>query len=326
MVDGEGVDGRGAPFGSAYGAGRPCGSERRAPGHGPVPPEAGRCAPAASDGGRVVCDACPHACSLAEGQRGRCRARVARGGRVVCEGYGRLTALALDPVEKKPLARWRSGSNVLSVGGYGCNLACPFCQNADIACAGPKEARWREVSPEALVDLALRARPRNVGIAYTYNEPLVCHEFVRDAGRLAHEAGLANVLVSNGMASEGVVKELLPLIDAANIDLKGFSQEFYDLVGGDFDAVRRTIEALAACPTCHLEVTTLVVPGLNDDHAAIDAAAAWLASLDPSIPYHLTRFFPCHRMTDRPPTPPATLRRLADVARRHLDDVLVGNC
>ncbi|WP_080797286.1 AmmeMemoRadiSam system radical SAM enzyme [Arabiibacter massiliensis] len=275
---------------------------------------------------RAVCGACPHACSLADGQRGLCRARVARGGRVVDENYGRVTALALDPVEKKPLARWRSGSNVLSVGSYGCNLRCPFCQNADIACAGPDDVRWREASPEALVDLALKTGPDNVGIAFTYNEPLVGWEYVRDAGRLAHEAGLANVLVSNGMVNEGPLAEVAPLVDAANIDLKGFDQGFYDVVDGDFAAVKRAIETLAALPSCHLEVTTLVIPGLNDDAETIDAAAAWLASLDPSIPYHLTRFFPCHRMADRPPTPVETLRKLAAVARRHLDDVLLGNC
>lgn len=275
---------------------------------------------------RAVCEVCPHACALLEGQRGLCRARVARNGRVIDENYGRVTALALDPVEKKPLARWKSGLNVLSVGSYGCNLRCPFCQNADIACAGPDEVRWRKVEPEALVDLALKTGQNNVGLAFTYNEPLVGFEFVRDTAQRAHEVGLANVLVSNGMVNEGPLAELVPLIDAANIDLKGFSQDFYDVVGGNFAAVKRTIETLAACPTCHLEVTTLVIPGLNDNPATIDAAARWLASLDPGIPYHLTRFFPGHRMADRPPTPVATLRELAQIAREHLDEVLLGNC
>ena len=278
-------------------------------------------------GERVVCGVCPHACSLAEGQRGRCRARVARGGAVVDENYGRVTSLALDPMEKKPLARFMPGTYVASVGSYGCNLRCPFCQNADIACAGPDDVPWRDVAPAALVDAALRERVRGcVGVAYTYTEPLVGYEYVRDAGRLAHEAGLVNVVVSNGMVNEGPLAELLGVVDAANIDLKGFSQGCYDLVGGDFEAVKRAIATLAAHPGCHLEVTTLVIPGLNDDPQEIDAAAAWLASLDPSIPYHLTRFFPCHHRTERPPTPVATLYKLADVARRHLDDVLLGNC
>lgn len=273
---------------------------------------------------RTVCHVCPHACALVEGQRGLCRARIARAGRVVDENYGRVTSLTLDPIEKKPLARFMPGSLILSTGSYGCNLRCPFCQNAALACAGSEDVSWREVSPEALVGLAVRSRG-NVGVAYTYNEPLVGYEFVRDTGRLVHEARLVNVLVSNGMVNEAPLAELVPLIDAANIDLKGFSQAFYDVVGGDFTAVRRTIETLAACPTCHLEVTTLVIPGLNDDEETVEAAARWLASLDPSIPYHLTRFFPCHQMQDRSPTPAATLRRLADVAHYHLDDVLLGN-
>ena len=277
--------------------------------------------------GRAVCHLCPHACTPADGKRGFCRARIARAGEVVDENYGRVTSLALDPVEKKPLARWRSGSLVLSVGSYGCNLRCPFCQNASIACAGPDDVPWREMMPVDVANLAAETRPRgNVGVAYTYNEPLVGFEFVRDTARLVRERGLANVLVSNGMVNEGPLAEVLPLIDAANIDLKGFSQEFYDVVGGNFSAVKRTIEAMAASPSCHLEVTTLVIPGLNDNAETIDAAAAWIASLDPSITYHLTRFFPCHHLQDRPPTPMVVLHELAAVARRHLPDVLLGNC
>lgn len=140
-----------------------------------------------------------------------------------------------------------------------------------------------------------------------------------------HAAGLANVLVSNGVANAWVIERLAPLIDAANIDLKGFNQAFYDQVGGSYEAVRATIERLAAQPGCHLEVTTLVIPGLNDDARQVEAAARWLASLDAGITYHLTRFFPAHRMTDRAPTPLATLRRLWEAARRHLDDVVLGN-
>ncbi|MEA5020302.1 MAG: AmmeMemoRadiSam system radical SAM enzyme [Gordonibacter sp.] len=275
----------------------------------------------------TVCGVCPHACLLTEGKRGFCGARRAHGGQIVDENYGRVTSLALDPIEKKPLARFRSGSLVLSVGSYGCNLRCPFCQNASIACAGPGEVPWRTMAPEEVVRLAEEAMPRgNVGIAYTYNEPLIGYEFVLDTARLARTRGLVNVLVSNGMVNPGPLSELVPYIDAANIDLKGFTQEFYDEVAGSLATVKRTIETLAASPTCHLEVTTLVIPGLNDDAYTIDAAAAWLASLDRSIPYHLTRFFPCYRMQDRPPTPVTKLRTLAVVARRHLDDVLLGNC
>lgn len=275
----------------------------------------------------AVCDICPHACRLREGQHGRCKARVARGGRVVDENYGRITSIALDPIEKKPLARFRPGSQILSVGSYGCNLSCPFCQNASIAAVGADASSWRDVTPEEFVAEAVRARARgNVGIAFTYNEPLVSFEYVRDTARLAHEAGLVNVLVTNGMVNPGPLAELLPLVDAANVDLKGFSQDFYDFVGGDFETVRATIQAMAARETCHVEVTTLIVPGMNDSEKEIDALSAWLASLDPEIPYHVSRFFPCHRLTDRGPTPVRTVYRLADVARRHLRHVYTGNC
>lgn len=277
--------------------------------------------------GRAVCRICPHRCSLAEGAVGRCRARVARDGVVVSLNYGLATSRALDPIEKKPLARFHPGSTVLSVGSFGCNLSCPFCQNASIAQAGEHEVRWRRIEPGELVEQALRLADRGcIGIAYTYNEPLVGFEFVRDCARLAHEAGLLNVVVSNGMICDEPLEELVPLIDAANIDLKGFSQDFYDLVGGEYLTVRRTIERLAAAPSCHLEVTTLVIPGLNDDVGQIADAARWLASLHPAITYHLTRFFPQHLMADRPPTPISTLREAADAARRYLRDVRLGNC
>ena len=276
---------------------------------------------------RAVCPICPHACALAEGQTGLCRARVAEGGQVVDANYGRITSLALDPIEKKPLARFRPGSKVLSVGSYGCNLRCPFCQNASIACAGERDVPWREIAPAELVDAAASlVTEGNIGLAFTYNEPLVGLEFVRGTARLAHERGLVNVLVSNGYVNDGPLHEVAPFIDAANIDLKGFTQSFYDLVGGDLATVKHTIEVLAATPSCHLEVTTLVIPGLNDSDQEIAEAAQWLASLDPSTPYHLTRFFPCHRLTDRPATPPETVHHLANVARRYLKHVYVGNC
>ena len=182
------------------------------------------------------------------------------------------------------------------------------------------------MSPAEIVETALGLSARRcIGIAYTYNEPLINWEFLRDTGRMAHEEGLVNVLVSNGMAAERVVREIAPLIDAANIDLKCFTDEGYRSLGGDLTTVKRAIELLAETMTCHLEVTTLVVPGLSDDEAQIEKMALWLASLDPSIPYHLTRFFPQHRMTDVAPTPRTTLEHLKTIAERHLETVLLGN-
>ena len=183
------------------------------------------------------------------------------------------------------------------------------------------------MTPIVLADLAQRlARERgNLGVAYTYNEPLVGWEFVRDCAKEVHARGLFNVIVSNGMAEASVVEELAPLVDAANIDLKGPSQDFYDWVGGDFKTVCRAIEILHAAG-CHVEVTTLVVPGRNDKEADIDAIASFLAAISPDMPLHVTRFFPRFRLLDVPSTPVATVRRLADVARARLRRVLVGNC
>lgn len=294
--------------------------------HGAVPASASsKAAPDAA----VTCDTCSRCCRLAPGQLGFCRARRNVDGAVVAENYGRVTSLAIDPIEKKPLARFHPGSTVLSVGSYGCNMRCPFCQNHEIAQAGEGDVPWREVPPEELVALAEAARardPRMIGIAYTYNEPLVGWEYVRDCARLAHERGLVNVLVSNGCAEPGALDALAGLVDAANIDLKAFDADAYRRLGGDFTAVRAAIERLAADPACHLEITTLIVPGMNDDAPLMDAEAAWLASLPGDITLHVTRFFPRWHMVDAAPTPVADVYALAEVARRHLAHVYTGNC
>ena len=274
----------------------------------------------------AVCGTCPRHCRLADGVLGFCRARKAAGGRVVAANYGRITSLALDPIEKKPIAFFHPGENVLSVGGYGCNLRCPFCQNDSISQRGEDDVEWRKTTPGELADLALRVKRErgNLGLAYTYNEPLVGWEFVRDCAREVRARGMMNVLVSNGCAEAAVVEELAPLVDAANIDLKGPSQEYYDWLGGDFAAVCRTIGTLYAAG-CHVEVTTLVVPGRNDREEDIDAIAEFVESVSADIPLHVTRFFPRFRMLDAEPTPPADVRRLAAVARRRLRHVLTGN-
>lgn len=275
----------------------------------------------------ATCRICPHFCKLQDGKVGFCHARQAMNGEVIDQNYARVTSLALDPIEKKPLARFMPGAKILSVGSYGCNLRCGFCQNASIACAGCNDIAWREIQPADLVQIAIDAKPHgNIGIAYTYNEPLVGYEYVLDCSRAARENNLVNVLVTNGMINPAPLAELIPLIDAANIDLKGFSQKFYDMVDGDFECVKATIKSFAQSPNCHVEVTTLIIPGLNDNEGQIDAAARWLASLDGEIVYHITRFFPCHNFIDRAPTPVDDVYRLARVARRHLNHVYEGNC
>jgi pyruvate formate lyase activating enzyme len=271
-----------------------------------------------------TCTLCFHHCQLDEGQTGFCRARAGRGDKIVPLNYGHLTSLALDPIEKKPLRRFHPGSQILSVGSFGCNLRCPFCQNASIAQVG-SEAPTRNATPEELANLARVLVPRgNIGVAYTYNEPLVGYEYVRDCAERIHQAGLLNVLVSNGTIEEKSWRELLPLIDAANIDLKGFSDSWYRSLSGDLATVKRNI-AIAA-EHCHVEVTTLIIPGSNDSPAEMQAEAKWLAAINPDIPLHISRFFPRHHMSDHPPTPVDTIYHLADIAREHLRYVYTGNC
>ena len=274
---------------------------------------------------KTRCELCFHHCELDEGQAGLCRGRGCRDGRIVPLNYGKLTSLALDPIEKKPLRRFRPGSLVLSVGSFGCNLRCPFCQNHEISMAGDGKIQTVELSPEQLAAKAAEFVPQgNIGVAYTYNEPLIGYEYVRDCAALVRERGLVNVLVTNGTVEEVPWRELLPFIDAANIDLKGFTASWYGQLGGDLDTVKRSI-ALAA-ERCHVEVTTLLVPGENDSVEEVIELARWLAGVDPNIPLHISRFFPRYRMVDRPPTPVERVYRLADEARAYLTYVYTGNC
>ncbi|MCR5066673.1 MAG: AmmeMemoRadiSam system radical SAM enzyme [Erysipelotrichaceae bacterium] len=271
------------------------------------------------------CKVCWRHCCPPEGKYGICGARKTVNGEVVCDNYGRLTSIALDPIEKKPLQHFHPGSMILSVGSYGCSLHCPFCQNHDISMPD-RDIRYREVSPEELADLADQLKDRgNIGVAYTYNEPLISYEYVRDCGRLIHERGMYNVLVSNGMASLEVLEEIRPYIDAMNIDLKSFKEDCYrDVLGGDLNMVRSFIAE--AVKSAHVEITTLIIPGINDSEEEIRQMASWIASLDKGIPYHLSRFFPAYRMTDRPPTPVKTVYRLAEISGEYLDNVYTGNC
>ena len=245
----------------------------------------------------VQCGVCMHGCLLREGQTGRCRARVCRNGQVVAGNYGKITSLALDPIEKKPLNRFYPGSYILSVGSYGCNLSCRFCQNYEIAQADEGQVPWREVSPEELCAYALAMRRRgNIGLAFTYNEPLVSWEYVRDC--------------------------------AMNIDLKSFRPETYrSYMGGDLETVKAFISH--AADWCHLELTTLIVPGMNDSEEEMREIASWICSLrggkGKEIPLHISRFFPRYRMRDRGPTPVGRIYRLAEIAGEYLDHIYPGN-
>ena len=287
--------------------------------------------------GMAVCPVCFRQCRLAEGQTGPCGARIGRGGSVRPVFYGRLSSLALDPIEKKPLALFHPGSMILSAGSLGCNLHCPFCQNHEIAQA-EKDGRFgvptEQVAPEKLVETAEYLRGRgNIGIAFTYNEPLVGYEYVRDTAKLAHEKGLLCVLVTNGTAARPVLDELIPYIDAMNIDLKGFTDRYYQYVlqgnrGMVMDFIRE------AARHCHVELTTLIVPGMNDSREEMLALSGWIAGLQDvhggkpgrEIPLHISRFFPRYHMTDREATPVQTVYSLVSAARENLAFVYPGNC
>ncbi len=273
----------------------------------------------------VACELCPHHCRLSEGGTGFCGARGNRGGEVVCLNYGQVTSLALDPIEKKPLYHFHPGSVILSLGSYGCNLRCPFCQNYEISQAGEAQARTRSILPGELLALALQTREQygSIGVAFTYNEPLVSYEYLRDCAQLLRTHGLAVVLVTNGQACAAPLSQLLPLVDAMNVDLKGFSQEFYTWLQGNLVTTKQTIQ-MAVAAGVHVEVTTLVIPGRNDSPRAMSDEASWLASLSPDLPLHISRYFPRYHC-DIPQTPRHTLAELQHIARRYLHYVYVGN-
>jgi len=285
----------------------------------------------------AICEVCFHHCDIPERRRGFCGARTCVDGRVIPENYGKITALALDPIEKKPLRRFHPGSMILSVGSYGCNLRCPFCQNHGISWSAEAMGyaeRAETVTPQALAETAVKLVPRgNLGLAFTYNEPLVGWEFVRDTAKLVHDAGLMNVLVTNGTATLTVLEALAPHIDAMNIDLKGFTERYYtQVLGGSLDMVEAFIAR--AVQLCHVELTTLVVPGENDSEDEMRALTGWVAGLTDEeghaigrqIPLHISRFFPRFRMTDRAATEVRRVYRLAEVARERLEYVYTGNC
>ena len=273
----------------------------------------------------AACGLCPHHCKLADGQTGLCAARTNVGGTIVCTNGGKLVSIALDPIEKKPLYHFHPGSVILSVGSYGCNLTCPFCQNYEISRAQAGELRAEDVPPARLAALATDARQRygSIGVAFTYNEPLVSYEYVIDCARLLHEKNFAVVLVTNGQICDAPLQNLLPHVDAMNIDLKGFTQTFYDWIGGNLETTKNTI-AHAVRAGVHVEVTTLVIPGRNDDEKEMDVEARWLASISSEIPLHLSRYFPRYRC-DIPMTPMETLRQLERIAKTYLEHVHLGN-
>jgi pyruvate formate lyase activating enzyme len=280
------------------------------------------------EGGGIGCGLCPHRCSLVPESGGICRARFNRGGSPAIPFYGFITALAEDPIEKKPLYHFRPGSYILSAGFAGCNLRCPFCQNWRISQrAGVPGRRF---SPEELIAAVSAGGSAGKSIAYTYSEPLIHIEFLLDAMKAARDAGIANVLVSNGCVNAGAAEEILELTDAATIDLNCFSAETYDrILGGDLETVLSFIR-LAVKKGVHLELTTLVVPGLNDGGEELEKCFGFAAGLLPgprgkgAVPYHLSAYHPDWKW-NAPPTDAAELAAIAARARQKLAFVYAGN-
>lgn len=273
---------------------------------------------------KVKCGICPWNCLLEEGKRGFCGVRENVEGKIINVNYGYLSVASLDPIEKKPLKNFKPGSKILSIGANGCNMRCPHCQNFSFAMAAKEEIDMMDTDPTEVVEVAKQYIPQgNIGLAFTYNEPVTMYDFMMDTAKLSKENDLINVMVTNGYINEEPLRNILPYMDAMNIDLKYFNEEGYKKIGGGLETVKRSIEI--ASKECHVEVTWLVVPGENDSESELEEAAKWLASVDKDIPLHITRFFPMYKVLDKKPTNKELLFRLAEIAQKHLTYVYVGN-
>lgn len=269
----------------------------------------------------LICEICSHHCHIPEGKTGFCRARRNVEGINKCDTYGRLTSLALDPIEKKPLVRYYPGSMILSVGSYGCNLACPFCQNYTISMVNKSTASYRDMSPVELCAIVLE-HPESIGLAFTYNEPLISYEYIIDCAKILKPLGKKIVVVSNGMVEQHILEKLMPYVDAMNIDLKGDRDFYRKELKGDYDMVRKTIAYVY--DKCHLEVTTLIISGKNDSLEFIEEQSQFLASLSDEIVYHLSCYFPRYHYTINA-TPNERVFELQKASSKYLKYVVCGN-
>lgn len=276
-----------------------------------------------TDTGKLRCLLCPHKCVIKPGERGICGVRENRNNEITSLTYGVISGYALDPVEKKPLYHFYPGRNILSVGSFGCNLQCDFCQNYQISQIIETESAPR-LSPEELVSRALIAE-HNIGIAYTYNEPAIWYEYMTDCAALASVKGLKNVMVTNGYINREPLEALTGVIDAFNIDLKAFNNDFYrKYTGARLQPVLDTIREVASSGR-HLEITTLIIPGLNDSADEMKREAEWIATnAGRKVPLHLSRYFPMYKR-DEPPTSLDSILALQEVASDYLDFVYTGN-
>lgn len=278
------------------------------------------------DDGRIQCDVCPRACKLHEGQRGLCFVREREGDAVVLTTYGRSSGFCIDPIEKKPLNHFLPGTSVLSFGTAGCNLACRFCQNWDISKSKTVDTLADDAPPESIAEAALDLGCRSV--AFTYNDPTVFLEYAIDTADACHALGVQAVAVTAGYICDEPRRELYAHMDAANVDLKGFTEDFYKRVAiGHLEPVLDTLVYLRHETDVWFEITTLLIPGLNDSDAELDAMTAWIAEhLGVDVPLHFTAFHPDFKMLDTPATPPATLTRARGIGLANgLRYVYTGN-
>ena len=272
--------------------------------------------------GFLHCHLCPFHCKIRPGKVGGCRVRKNVDGVLRSLNYAEVTSVAMDPIEKKPLYHFYPGTEILSLGTFGCNLSCVYCQNWQISQERPPT---QHLTPAAAVHSAEQyaQQGNNIGIAYTYNEPIIWYEYVYDTAKLARQAGLKNVLVTNGLIEEEPLRELLPYIDAMNVDIKSMDEEFYHrLCKGMGWPARRTVEM--ATEQCHVEITVLIIPGENDSDEDMAAIFDWAASVDEQMPVHLSRYHPAYKF-NAPPTPADTLSRVWELACQRLKFVYVGN-
>ena len=269
--------------------------------------------------GAVRCSLCPHRCLIEPGGIGRCQVRQNIDGKLMSLNYGQISGIAFDPIEKKPLVAFEPRAYILSLGSYGCNFRCDFCQNWQLAQKTPKP---QVASIEQLTTL-MKTREDNIGMAYTYNEPTVFYEFMFDLAKAVHGQGYKNVMVTNGYINLEPLKALLPYIDAFNVDLKSFENEFYEkLCGGGLTPVMEAIKTIHG--HAHLEITVLLIDGQNTSDHELEALFQWIAAIDNNIPVHLTRYFPANRMA-LAPTKLNTLLRAKEIGIRYLNYVYLGN-
>jgi len=272
---------------------------------------------------KLVCQLCPHYCKLSFGKTGICGVRKNTGEKIELLTYGVISGYSLDPVEKKPLYHFFPGSNILSIGSYGCNMMCDFCQNFHISQNIPESLK-PGVTIEKIIKDAIGSE-RNIGVSFTYNEPIIWFEYMRDIAERAKKEGLRTVMVSNGYVNNEPLDEILGFIDAFNIDLKAFNNDFYrKLTGSELEPVKNSLKQIARSGK-HLEVTTLIIPGQNDTEEEIGRQTEWMAGeLGNEVPFHISRYFPTHKRDD-PPTTEESVKNLFEIASENLDYVYTGN-